>query len=117
MRVVTIEEFFELGLARVIDEIRRVTGDGPTYVSIDVDALDAVYVPGTGAPEIGGFGPREAIAMIRGLAGLDLVGADVVEVSPPLDPGGGTARIAAVLMFELAEVMADSRLARRAPGR
>jgi guanidinopropionase len=117
MRVVTIEEFFELGLARVIDEIARVAGDGPTYVSIDVDALDAVYVPGTGAPEIGGFGPREAIAMIRGLAGLELVGADVVEVSPPLDSGGGTARIAAVLMFELAEVMADTRLARRVPGR
>lgn len=111
MRVVTIEEFFELGVARVVAEIRRVVGTGPTYVSIDVDALDAVYVPGTGAPEIGGFGPREAQVMIRGLAGLDLVGADVVEVSPPLDPAGGTARIAAVLMFELAEVLAGTRIA------
>jgi len=116
MRVVTIEEFYEIGLPRVIGEIRRVVGDRPTYVSIDVDALDSVYVPGTGAPEVGGFGPREAIEMIRGLAGLELVGADVVEVSPPLDPGGGTARIAAVLMFELAEVLAESRERSRAIG-
>ena len=106
----------EEAIARVIDEIRRVVGDGPTYVSIDVDALDAVYVPGTGAPEIGGFGPREAIEMIRGLAGIPLVGADVVEVSPPLDPGGGTARIASVLMFELAEMMAHSVARSRAGG-
>jgi guanidinopropionase len=109
MRVITIDEYFELGLPAVIAEIRRVIGTGPTYVSIDIDAIDASFVPGTGAPEVGGYTPRDAQVMIRALNGLPLVGADVVEVSPPLDPGGGTARIAAILMFELAEVLSVAR--------
>ncbi len=108
IRVVRIEEFYDLGLDAVVAEARRVAGDGPTYVSFDVDGLDPVYAPGTGTPEVGGFTTHEAQRMIRGLAGLDLVGADVVEVSPPFDPSGNTALVGATMMFELLCVLADA---------
>jgi len=101
MRVIFMEEFTEMGVAAVIEEARRVVGDGPTYVSFDVDGLDPVYAPGTGTPEIGGITTIEAQALLRGLDGLDLVGADVVEVSPPFDQSGNTALVGATLMFEL----------------
>lgn len=104
MRVITIDEFFELGVDRVIEALRE-RATGPCYVSFDVDSLDAVYVPGTGAPEIGGYTPRDAQVMIRALSGVDIVGADVVEVSPALDPTDGTARVAANIAFEILEVM------------
>jgi hypothetical protein len=74
MRVITIEEYFDLGVDKVIAEARRVVGAGPTYVSFDVDGLDPAYAPGTGTPEIGGCTPHEAQRMLRGLRGLDLVG-------------------------------------------
>ena len=86
IRIVHIEEFFRLGPDAVVAEARRIVGDGPVYVSFDVDGLDPVYAPGTGTPEIGGFSTAEAQRMIRGLDGLDLVGGDVVEVAPPFDP-------------------------------
>ncbi|MDJ0895008.1 MAG: agmatinase [Alphaproteobacteria bacterium] len=106
MRVVYIEEFFEKGPNAIIEEARRVAGDGPTYLSFDVDGLDPVYAPGTGTPEAGGFSMFEAQKMIRGLQGLNIVGADVVEVSPPFDPSGTTALNAATIMFEILCVMA-----------
>ncbi|MBV8777353.1 MAG: arginase family protein, partial [Alphaproteobacteria bacterium] len=112
IRIVHIEEFFELGPAGVVAEARRIVGDGPTYVSFDVDGLDPVYAPGTGTPEIGGYSTAEAQQMLRGLAGLDLVGADVVEVSPPFDPSGNTALVGATMMFELLCVLAPA-VARR----
>lgn len=108
MRVITIEEFYDLGIDAVIAEARRVVGDGPTYVSFDVDGLDPVYAPGTGTPEIGGFTTHEAQRMIRGLQGLDLVGGDVVEVAPPFDPSGNTALVGATMMFEILCVLADA---------
>lgn len=111
MRVLFIEEFADLGVPRVLEEIRRVVGAGPTYVSFDIDGLDPVYAPGTGTPEIGGITPREAQALIRGLGGLDLVGADVVEVSPPFDVGGITALTAATVAYELLCVLAAARTA------
>lgn len=107
IRVIEIEEYFALGPDRVIAEARRVVGDGPTYVSFDVDGLDPVYAPGTGTPEIGGFSTHDAQRMLRGLRGLDLIGADVVEVSPPFDPGGGTALVAATMMWELLCLLAE----------
>ena len=113
MRVVTIDEYFELGNEAVVEEARRVVGDDPTYVSFDVDALDPACAPGTGAPEVGGFSVRDAQVMIRGLAGLDLIGADMVEVAPPLDPLGGTAIVGANIMFELMDVLAAAAIARR----
>ena len=112
IRVIGIEEYFDLGVAAVIAEARRVVGDGPTYVSFDVDGLDPVYAPGTGTPEVGGFSTHEAQRMLRGLQGLDLVGGDVVEVSPPFDPSGNTALVGATMMFEILCVLADA-VARR----
>ena len=101
IRVIEIEEFFELGAQRVVEEARRVVGEGPTYISFDVDGLDPVYAPGTGTPEIGGFSTHEAQIMLRGLRGLNLIGGDVVEVSPPFDPSGNTALVGVTLMFEI----------------
>ena len=113
IRVIGIEEYFDLGVAQVIAEARRVVGDGPTYVSFDVDGLDPVYAPGTGTPESGGFSTHEAQRMLRGLQGLDLVGGDVVEVSPPFDPSGNTAIVGATMMFEILCVLADAVARRR----
>ncbi|MCG8694825.1 MAG: agmatinase [Minwuiales bacterium] len=113
MRVVYIEEFYELGVKAVIEEIRRVTGDGPTYISFDVDGLDPVYAPGTGTPEVGGLTTLEAQMLVRGCQGLNLVGGDVVEVAPPFDPSGNTALVGATMMFEILCVVADAVAARR----
>ncbi len=113
IRVITIEEFYDLGVDAVIAEARRVVGAGPTYVSFDVDGLDPVYAPGTGTPEIGGFTTFEAQKMLRGLAGLDLIGGDVVEVAPPFDPSGNTAIVGATMMFEILCVLAEAVAARR----
>lgn len=110
MRVIFMEEFTEMGVETVIAEARRVVGEGPTYVSFDVDGLDPVYAPGTGTPEIGGITTIEAQALLRGLRGLNLVGGDVVEVSPPFDPSGNTALVAATLMFEILCLLAESSL-------
>ena len=109
MRVVFIEEFEELGVDAVIAEARRVVGDGPTYVSFDVDGIDPVYTPGTGTPEVGGITTREAMALLRGLRGLDLIGGDVVEVAPPFDPSGNTALVGATLMYEILCLLAEVR--------
>jgi len=107
MRVMFMEEFDELGVDQVIAEARRVVGDGPTYISFDVDGLDPVFAPGTGTPEVGGISTREALAFLRGLRGLDLVGGDVVEVSPPFDPSGNTALVGATLMYEILCLLAE----------
>ena len=121
MRVVFIEEFAELGVERVIEESRRVVGDGPTYISFDVDGLDPVYAPGTGTPEVGGITTLEAQRLLRGLRGLNLVGGDVVEVAPPYDQTGNTALVGATMMFEILCLIADrhfgaGRAARSAQG-
>jgi guanidinopropionase len=114
MRVVYMEELYESGVKAIVAEARRVVGDGPTYVSFDVDGLDPVYACGTGTPEVGGFSTLEAQLMIRGLAGLDLVGGDVVEVAPPFDPSGNTALVGASMMFEILCVVAQATAARGA---
>jgi guanidinopropionase len=116
MRVIYMEEFTRMGVDAVIAEARRVVGDGPTYISFDVDGLDPVYAPGTGTPEIGGITTIEAQAVLRGLQGLNLVGADVVEVSPPFDPSGNTALVGATLMFEILCLLADAVDRRRRNG-
>jgi guanidinopropionase len=113
MRVVYMEEFYDLGPRRTVAEIRRVVGDGPTYVSFDVDGLDPVFAPGTGTPEVGGITTLEAQMMLRGLAGLNLIGGDVVEVAPPFDPSGNTALVGASLLFEELCVVADAVAARK----
>ena len=113
IRVIEIEEYNDLGVDAVVAEARRVVGDGKTYVSFDVDALDPVYAPGTGTPEIGGITTYDALKMIRGLRGLDLIGGDVVEVSPPFDPSGNTALVAVTTMFEILCLLAERAAERR----
>jgi len=113
IRVIHMEEFAEIGVAATLAEVRRVVGDGPTYVSFDVDVLDPAFAPGTGTPEIGGMTTLEAQQLIRGLRGLNLIGADVVEVSPPFDVGGATALVGATMMFELMCLLAESIASRR----
>jgi agmatinase len=108
MRVVHIEEFYRLGVEAVINEVRRIVGDHPVYLSFDVDAIDPAFTPGTGTPEVGGLNPREVQQLIRGCRGLNLVGADVVEVAPPFDPSGNTALVAATMMWEMLCVVAEA---------
>lgn len=114
IRVIHMEEFAERGVSAVLAEARRVVGEQPTYVSFDVDVLDPAFAPGTGTPEIGGMTTLEAQQLVRGLQGLDLVGADVVEVAPPFDLGGATALVGATIMFELLCVLADAHARRTA---
>lgn len=101
IRMIDYDEYEALGRAAVIAEIKRVVGDGPAYFTFDIDGLDAVYAPGTGVPEPGGMSMRDAQVILRSLTGLKIIGADVVEVAPPLDPTGITALNGANIMFEL----------------
>jgi len=117
MRVVFIEEFAALGVERVIAEARAVVGDGPTYISFDVDGLDPVYAPGTGTPEVGGITTLEAQRLLRGLRGLNLIGGDVVEVAPPYDQTGNTALVGATMMFEILCLVADRQFGKDHAGR
>jgi guanidinopropionase len=96
-----------------------VVGDGPTYISFDVDGLDPVYTPGTGTPEIGGISTIDALRFLHGLRGLNLVGGDVVEVAPPYDQTGNTALVGASMMFEILCLVADSNFGtgKSRPGR
>ena len=107
MRVVFMEEFFEIGVKEVIKEALKVVGDGPTYISFDVDGLDPVFAPGTGTPEVGGITTVEAQTLLRGLKGRNLIGADVVEVAPPFDQTGNTALVGATMMYEILCLLAD----------
>jgi guanidinopropionase len=107
MRVVFMEEFTALGVDAVITEARKTVGDTPTYVSFDIDAIDPSFAPGTGTPEIGGMTTVEAQALVRGLRGLNLIGGDLVEVSPPFDPTGNTGLVAATMMYEMLCVLAE----------
>lgn len=107
IRTIFIEEFNKMGADAVIDETRRVIGDGPTYISFDIDSLDPAFAPGTGTPEVGGLTPIEVQTLLRGLRGLNLIGGDVVEVSPPFDQSGNTALVAATMMYEILCILAE----------
>ncbi len=101
VRVIRIEEFFDRGVANVMGEAREIVGAAPTYVTYDIDFVDPTFAPGTGTPEVGGPNSFQALEVCRHLAGLDIRGADLVEVSPPFDATGGTAFLGASIMFEL----------------
>jgi guanidinopropionase len=113
VRFIRIEEAAEKGPAKIMEEARRIAGEGAIYVSFDIDMLDPVYAPGTGTPEVGGFTTFQAQQMLRGLRGLNIVGADVVEVSPPFDPSGLTAYAGVTMMFEILCSMAEDVAKRR----
>jgi len=101
IRVIPIEEFHARGTAHGMPEARAIAGSGPTYVSYDIDFIDPAYAPGTGTPEVGGPTSWQALEVVRMLEGVQIVGADLVEVSPPFDPSGGTAYLGVSVMFEL----------------
>jgi len=112
MTVIYMEDFMRMGVTAVAERARAVVGDGPIYVSVDVDGFDPVYAPGTGTPEAGGLEAREGLALLRALNGLNVVGADVVEVAPQYDPTTNTSQLAAQLLFEEFALMALRRLNR-----
>tara|TARA_Y100001958_G_scaffold116883_1_gene83937 strand:- start:297 stop:1247 length:951 start_codon:yes stop_codon:yes gene_type:complete len=101
IRVVKIEEFFDRGIQDVMAEAREIVGDKETYISYDIDFIDPAFAPGTGTPEVGGPNSYEALKVVRELAGVKIVGADMVEVSPPFDPSSNTAFLGVSVMFEL----------------
>jgi guanidinobutyrase len=99
--VVTAEECWNRSLTPLMETVRGVIGSHPVYLSYDIDSLDPAFAPGTGTVEIGGLTTWQALEIIRGCRGLELVGGDLVEVSPPYDPSGNTALIGANLLYEM----------------
>ncbi|MBV9756796.1 MAG: arginase family protein, partial [Alphaproteobacteria bacterium] len=108
----SMDELHDRGWRFALAEARRVVQDGPAYLSFDIDALDPAFAPGTGTPEAGGLSVIEAQRILRGLAGIDIVAADLVEVAPPFDHAGLTAFNAASLLFEILCLLAEARLRR-----
>ncbi len=108
IRVIAIEELFARGIPDVIAEARAVVGDRPTYLSYDIDFVDPTFAPGTGTPEVGGPNGFQALQVVRELAGVNLIGTDLVEVSPPFDTSSGTAFLAMSIVFEMLCVIADN---------
>ena len=112
LRVITMDEAAELGVPAVIQAIQQ-TARGPVYVTLDIDAADPAFAPGTGTPEVGGFTSHELLRLVRGLRGLDIRGFDLVEVSPPFDHAEITAILAANLAFEFLALRAVQASATR----
>lgn len=108
IRIIRVEELFDRGVKDVMQEVRDIVGRKPTYCTYDIDFVDPTYAPGTGTPEIGGPNSFQAQQVIRELAGVNLIGADLVEVSPPFDEAGNTAWLGASLMFELMCVVSQA---------
>ena len=108
MRVVFMDEVTRVGVEAVAQEAVRIASGQPTYVSFDIDSIDPAFAPGTGTPEVGGLTSVETLTLLRALRGVQMVGADVVEVSPPFDPTGGTSLLAATVMYELLCLLAET---------
>ncbi|HBY4558791.1 TPA: agmatinase [Klebsiella pneumoniae] len=100
-RLVQAEQCWHTSLAPLMAEVRQQMGDGPVYLSFDIDSLDPIWAPGTGTPEVGGLSSIQALEIVRGCRGLNLIGADLVEVSPPYDVSGNTSQLAANLLYEM----------------
>jgi guanidinopropionase len=101
LRIISMAEVWQRGFADVMAEARERAGTGDTYITYDIDFVDPAFAPGTGTPEVGGPNSWQALEVVRMLEGVRIVGADVVEVSPPFDVGGATAFLGASVMFEL----------------
>jgi agmatinase/guanidinopropionase len=108
-KVYTIGRCFEIGIPTLVNSVHEVVGNRPVYISLDIDATDPAFAPGTGTPEVGGFSSYQMLQIVRGLRGLNLVGFDLVEVSPPYDPSGITSILAANLIFEMLSLIALRR--------
>jgi agmatinase len=113
LEFLTTEDVFRMGPDAVAAAIRDRVGDGPAFISFDIDVVDPAYAPGTGTPEAGGPSSRDLLAILRGLTGIDFVGFDVVEVIPAYDPAGQTATLAANLAYEMLSLVALRRQAGR----
>lgn len=109
IRIIRIEELFERGIASVMAEARDIVGDQDTYLSYDIDFVDPTFAPGTGTPEVGGPNSFQALQVVRELEGVNIIGADLVEVSPPFDTSGGTAFLGVSIMFEMLCILAGNR--------
>ncbi|MBI4674996.1 MAG: agmatinase [Chloroflexi bacterium] len=105
-RIMTIRDAMAQGTEKIVETIRQTVGTRPIYISFDIDAVDPAYAPGTGTPEVGGFTSFQALEMVRGLAGLNSVGFDLVEVDPSFDHGDITSLLAANLVFEFLSLAA-----------
>jgi len=99
--VVTAEDCWHRSLAPLMERVRATIGNHPVYLTYDIDSLDPAFAPGTGTVEVGGLSTWQALEIVRGLRGLNIVGGDLVEVSPPYDPSGNTALIGANLLYEM----------------
>lgn len=106
-RVVPAEACWYRSLAPLMAEVRQQMGGAPVYLSFDIDGLDPAFAPGTGTPEVGGLSVWQGLEIVRGCRGLNLIGADVVEVSPAYDRSGNTALLAANLLFEMLCVLPE----------
>lgn len=111
MTVVHAEEIPKMGIPAIIELARKIVGDGPTYLSFDIDSIDPGFAPGTGTPEVGGLLPREALELMRGLKGVNFVGGDVVEVAPQYDSTTNTAHVAAQALFTILCLMTQGGVA------
>ena len=109
-RMITMDEAMGLGLARILKEIKDRVADKPVYITLDIDSIDPAFAPGTGTPEVGGFSSYQVLQLLRGLKGLNIVGADVVEVSPPFDHSNITSILASNLVFEYLSLLALNKL-------
>lgn len=103
--LVHCDEFQRRSVEDIVDQVRARLGDGPVYISVDIDVLDPAHAPGTGTPEVAGLTTRELFCTLRGLRGLDIVGCDVVEVAPAYDHAGITGLAAAHTAWELITLM------------
>jgi guanidinopropionase len=112
--IISADEFFEIGAERAAQLAAEQLGDGPRYVTLDIDGLDPSYAPGTGVRDPGGLSYRDYCTLLRSQWGTEVIGGDVVEVSPPLDPSGITATLASNLAFELLCLLAQTVSAQRA---
>ncbi|MGF1629321.1 MAG: agmatinase [Kiloniellaceae bacterium] len=108
MTVIHAEEVPNLGIAAVVRKALEVVGEGPVYLSFDIDGIDPAFAPGTGTPEVGGLTTREVLEILRGLKGIDVVGGDVVEVAPQYDSTTNTAHVGAQVLFEILSLMVYS---------
>jgi len=100
-RVIPAYECYHKSLKPLMQDIRKMMGDGPVYITFDIDALDPCFAPGTGTPEVGGLTTIQGLEIVRGCRGLNIVGGDLVEVSPPYDTTGNTALTGANLLYEM----------------
>jgi agmatinase len=109
-RMITIDEAMGMGLARILKEIKDRVADKPVYITLDIDSIDPAFAPGTGTPEVGGFSSYQMLQLLRGLKGLNIVGCDLVEVSPPFDHSNITSILASNLVFEYLSLLALNKL-------